>query len=161
MRKLFFTLIVIILSLIQATLINYFQIFLVKPDFLLIVVVLASLFFNSGWAITFSLFAGILKDSLAINTLGINTLIFPLWSLMVIRLSRKISIENDLRRGILIFIVVVANDLVTRIAQFCLGNIISSGIFLKIIILESLYTAIISPLVFKVIQPVIELRELK
>jgi hypothetical protein len=47
------------------------------------------------------------------------------------------------------------NDVITRLIFLFLGNFISWGIFLRTAFMESLYTAFILPLVFKIIKPVV------
>lgn len=153
MKKIIFLIFILILGLFQATLLNYFRVFLVKPDCLLIGMVIASLFFHPFLAIGFSVFSGIYKDILGFNYFGINTLLFALWSIFIIRLSKKISIDNNPTRAVLIFMVVALNGIGVRIIS---GASVSTGIFLKVIILESLYTALVTPLIFKFMQPVLE-----
>lgn len=154
MRKWFFLLLIVILGLLQVTLLDYFKIFGVKPDLLLIGVVMVSLFsFDLKWALFLSAFCGILKDVMAINPFGINTLLFPLWSFLIMRLSKKISIENNFICAVLVFIIGVSCNIITRLIFLFLGNFISMNVFLRITFLESLYTAFILPLFFRVIRP--------
>lgn len=142
-------LIIIILAILQVTVFNYFRVFSVKPDLLLIIVVLAGLSFGLREALFFSILAGILKDIFSINAFGINTLLFPLWSFLTIKLSREVSLENNFIRAVLVFIMVVLNDIAARLINLTLGNFIPMGIFLRVTFLESLYTALVSLLVFR------------
>ena len=150
MRKRFFLLTIVILALLQVTILNYFKIFGVKPDLLLIGAVVAGLFSSDLKGVLFlSVFCGILKDALSTNAFGINTLLFPLWGFLALRLSKKISIDNNLIRAALIFIISVFNFVTARLIFLFFGSTIPMGIFLRIVFLESLYTALVSPLVFK------------
>lgn len=149
MRKWIFLLVITILAIFQVTLLDYFKIFGVKPDLLLISIVIISLCpLKPRWILFFSIFAGILKDALTISTFGINTLLFPLWSLLIIRLSKKISLDNNFIRALLIYIISVFNSIMMKFIFLSLGKSILLGIFLRITFLESLYTALVLPLLF-------------
>ena len=149
MKKLIFISVIIILVLLEATVLNYVNIFNVKPDLLLISVIIASLFFAPGWAISLSIFAGILKDIFSVNAFGMNTILFFLWSFLIIKLSRKIIFDSNYIRLALIFIIAILNSIISRLIFLFSGNFISWGIFLRITSVESLYTALIFLLVLK------------
>lgn len=148
-KKPIFFLLIIIFALLQATLLNYINIFNIKPDLLLVSVVISSLYFDPVWALSLSIFAGILKDILSANTLGMNTVLFCLWSFSIIKLSRGITFDSNYIRLVLIFIITILNSIIIRLVSLFLDNFIPWGIFLRITLVESLYTALILPLVFK------------
>jgi len=148
-KKLIFISVIIIFVLLEATVLNCVNVFNVKPDLLLACVIIASLFLEPAWAIFLSIFAGILKDIFSVNAFGMNTILFFLWSLLIVRLSRKITFESNYIRLALVFIIAVLNNIVIRLVFLFLGNFISWGIFLRITFIESLYTALIFPLVLK------------
>jgi rod shape-determining protein MreD len=141
--------IILILALLQVTVFDYFKVFGAKPDLLLICVVILSFQLDFKWALLFSILAGSLKDVFGANAFGLNVLLFSIWSLLVIKLSKKVSIESDLVRAILIFIIVVFSNIITRTIVLLSGNFIPLGIFLRVTLVESLYTACIFPLVLK------------
>lgn len=153
MKHWIFLFIINILALLQITVLDYIGIFNVKPDLLFICVVWVSIFFEPRWAILLSIFTGILKDTLSINTFGINTLIFALSSFLIIKLSKKISLDNNLMRMALVFILMLMNGAIVRLAFLFLGNLASWGMFLRVAFIESLYTASILPFVFRIIKP--------
>jgi rod shape-determining protein MreD len=157
--KLWSLLLIVVFCILEVTILNYFRIFGVKPDLFLIFMLLTSIVFTFElkWALFFSIFAGILKDSLVINTFGINTLLFPLWSFLIIRLSRNILIESNFIYALLIAIVAILHDMAARMILLSLGNFIPLAVFLRIMFLESFYTALILPLVFRLAQPVLTL----
>lgn len=152
MKNFIFIAAIIILALLQATILNYVNIFNVKPDLLLISVIIASLFFQPLWAISLSIFAGVLKDIFSVNAFGLNSILFFLWSFLIIKLSRKISFDSNYVRLVLIFIIAIVNNIITRLIFLFLGNFISLGLFLRIAFIESLYTALIFPLALKFAQ---------
>lgn len=128
---------------------NSVAIFNVKPDLLLVSVIISSLFFEPLWAIFFSVYAGILKDILSVYPFGIHTLSFFFWSLLIIGLSRKIILDNFYVRLALMFIIAVLNSMIMRAALLLSGIYIPLGIFFRIVALESVYTAFIFALLLK------------
>ncbi|MDD4894033.1 MAG: rod shape-determining protein MreD [Candidatus Omnitrophica bacterium] len=149
MKKLIFITAIIIAGLLQATVLNYISIFNVKPDLLLSCAVIASLIFSAPWAVFFSIFSGILQDILSVNAFGIHTILFALWSILIIKLSRKISFDNDYMKIALLAAVVLFNNIIIRLVFLFLNNFISWGIFLRITFIDSLYTVLIFPLILK------------
>lgn len=149
MKIFIFSIITIILGIVQVTILDYFKIFNIKPDFLLMSVVIVSLLFEARSALILSIFAGILKDTFAASTFGINTVLFVLWSFLIIRLTKEIPIDSNFIRAVLIFIVGVLHNTIIGLLFIYLGNFIAVGILLRIIAIQSLYTAIVFPLVFK------------
>lgn len=154
MKNYIFFVFILICAFLQATLLNSFRIFNVKPDLLLASTVIGALTFRLGWVFVFSLFAGILKDSFSVRAFPINTLLFPLWGYLSLALARKISIESAPVRAGLICAVVIANDIVIRAIYFNLGISIPIGEFLRIVFIESLYTGLALLLCFRIIRPV-------
>jgi len=142
---------IVTLGLVQLVFLDYFKLFNVKPDLILIIISLCSLVLELRWALALSIFAGLFKDAFGVSVFGINTLLFPIWSFLIIKLAKKISIDNNYLRMGLIFIIATLHNTITGITVIYLGSFISLGIFLRIVFVGSLYTAVISPLVFKVI----------
>ncbi len=152
MKNLFFLLIVIISGFFQATILNYIKVFGVKPDLLLCCVVLAGVFFKRNWAFAFSLFAGMIKDIFGRETFGLNVILFFLWNYFIIELSKKISIDDSPVLGVIMFIVVFCNDIASRFIFLFLGRHIFLGIFLKITLVESVYTVLALLLLIKIFE---------
>ena len=151
-----FLLAVFIVSLLQVTILDSFKLFSVKPDFLLVMIIIASLFLEWKQAIFFAVVAGSLKDIFSINTFGLNIFLFALWSYLVTKLSRKISLENNMLRGAIVFVVIISNAVLIYSLALFLGNSgISAGVFLRVMFLEAIYAALISPLVFIALKPII------
>jgi rod shape-determining protein MreD len=153
MKKRIFFLIILACCLLQATLLNSFRFFWVKPDLLLVCVVIASLSFDLKWALTYSVFAGFFKDIFGPHMFGINILLFPLWAVLIKRLARDISFDNLLLKVILMCVVTFTHNIANGLIIVYLGNYIPLGIFTRIVVIESLYTALCLPLVLKIIQP--------
>lgn len=154
MKNLFFLFIIIIFALFQTTILYYINIFNAKPDLLLISVLVVSLFLKLRPAILLSICAGVLKDIFSVNAFGISTLLFPLWCALIIKLSKKISIENNYIRMALIFIIANLNEMITILVFLSLGNLIYWGVFLRTVFFGTLYTTFVLPLVLRISEPI-------
>lgn len=136
---------VIFFGLCQATISDSLKIFNTKPDLLLICAVIPALFaFETRRVICLSAFSGILKDILGAHAIGINILIFPVSSFLVIELSKKITIYNNFIRVAVVFVVAVLNAIAVRMMLVFLHTPITGGALLRVIFLEPIYTAFIS-----------------
>lgn len=149
MKKITIFFIVVILAIFQVTLLDYFKIYNIKPDLLLIAVVTVSLSFRLKLALSLSVFIGFLKDIFNINTFGLNTLLFPIWTFLIIKLSRKLTLENNFIRALLVVLVIILNNISIRFINLIFGHAIPIGIFLRVTCLESLYTLGVSFLCFR------------
>lgn len=148
MKILFFAFIIVAFALLQTSIL----IFDAKADFLLISVLMASLFFEWRPALLLSILAGILKDIFSAHTFGISAALFPLWSLLIIKLSKKVPLDNNYILMALIFIIANVNDITVIGILLFLGNFIYWGSFLRTAFIGSLYTTLILPLALKIIR---------
>lgn len=152
MKALTFAFIIIIFALFQAAILYHADIFNAKPDLLLISMLMASLFFEFRTAIILSIFAGMTKDIFSANA-SLSASLFPLWSLLIIKLSKKIPLDNIYIRMALIFIIANLNGIAGILIYLFLGNFIYGGIFLRILFFGALYTAFVFPLALRAIEP--------
>ncbi|MDP2905455.1 MAG: rod shape-determining protein MreD [Candidatus Omnitrophota bacterium] len=150
MKNLAYALYIVISGILQLTLLNYFSVFGVKPDLLLALVILVSLRSPAGWAVGLSLFAGILKDIFSASGFGINTLLFPLWSIAILNLNRKINVEHDYLRLALGFIIAFLQNMFCGLALSYSGRFVPLGVFTRILLLSSLYTTVTLFLFFRI-----------
>lgn len=150
-RKAYFLLVILLAALLQATIVNNFRLFIIKPDLLVIAAVLASLLFRLRWALLFSILAGALKDIFGMSVF--NTFFFAAMCVVIMELSRKISMDSDYLCAALVFIIVFINGVIMRISFFYSGITLSTGVFLKAMMLGSLYTSVVSLVVFRFIRP--------
>jgi len=149
MKKLFFFLAIVALaslSLIWPPGLNFFH---CKPDLLLIFMVALVFYTDFRDALIFGMLAGLFKDIFLPWNLAINTISFSFWSYLIYRLSHQITIEEDYVRVAIVLVVALLNNLVIGLESVAIGNVISLGIFLRNLIIVSVYTAALSPLIFK------------
>jgi len=143
----------VLAALLQVSLLDYAKVLGVKPDLLLIGVFWASLVFQQKQAIVFSVSAGMLKDMFTPYSFGFNTVLFTLFCLFLIRLSKEISIDNNPVRFIVLYIVSFCNTVAIRFMFLFLGNSVPWHVFLRVAFLGSLYTASVALLLFRIIPP--------
>ncbi|MDD5128196.1 MAG: rod shape-determining protein MreD [Candidatus Omnitrophica bacterium] len=149
MKKFLIFLSLIILTTLQLSWPQALSIFNIKPDILLVFAVSSVFYFNFRVALITAIFAGLLKDAFLPFGSAINTLTFSIWSYLSFRLSSQISTENNYIRLAIILIVAMLNNLVLGIYSLNSGNFIPAGIFLRNLVISSLYTAAVAPLIFK------------
>jgi len=152
MKKLIFCMILIASGIIQITLLNYFRLFTIKVDLLLICMVIAALSFPLKWSLFFCLFSGIFKDAFSANDFGINTVLFCLWGFLITKLMRKIAIDNNMMRLLLIAVVTLLHNLLTGIILMYCGVVVPFGVILRMIILSPILTSIFFTPLFKFIK---------
>ena len=119
-----------------------------KPDLLLIFSLSLVFYINFKAAFLFTVFAGLLKDSfLPQGPQAMNTVLFALWAYSCHRLSRQIATEDDYVRLGIIFIVAFLHNIVFGVQGLNSG--VPAGIFLRSMAISSVYTAGLSPFIFK------------
>jgi cell shape-determining protein MreD len=105
-------------------------------------------------ALVFAIFCGLLKDVFLASPVALNTILFSLWSYLIHKLSTQISTENDyVRLGITLFIVLL-NNIIIGFFIINSGNIIPFFIFLRNLIIPTLYTVALFPLIFNLIKKI-------
>ncbi|MDD2752492.1 MAG: hypothetical protein PHN59_05105 [Candidatus Omnitrophica bacterium] len=152
MKKRTFFLVIVLLALFQATLLQFFRIGNVKPDLLLICAVFSGLLFELKYALFFSLVLAFLKDALAVHIFAPHIFYFPLLALLTNLLAKKVPIETTAIRIGLIFFAVILVNLLKKFIQFSAENYMALGIYLRVTFLEAIYTALVSPLIYKIIR---------
>lgn len=161
MRVFRFMLIILLCGVAQLTVLNSFRIFNLKPDLLLLSAILASLLFRPRGAIFLSAFAGMLKDIFGTNPFGMNISLFCLWSVLIIFLSREIPLEDEYIRLGLVLIVAFIHNIAEGAVLAYSGNFIPAGIFLRIVFIGSVYTAVLFWLLIKLPIPLLSTDRLR
>jgi rod shape-determining protein MreD len=131
----------IIASLFQVTVLNYFSFLHVKPDLILAAVFIASFSLSLRQALLLALLGGIFKDAFSLSRFGLNAGFFPLWVFVVKELSRRVSIEDGVSRTLLLIIIAFSHNILTGLILVNSGAQPPLGIFLRITLLSSFYTA--------------------
>ena len=95
--------VLITLLLVHVTVLNYISVFGFKPDLILIAVVFLALFFGSKTGLEAGIAAGIGKDILALDYMGMNALVLGLTGLAIGATHAKFFKESRLTRVIVVF----------------------------------------------------------
>jgi rod shape-determining protein MreD len=155
MKKWIFLLIILFCFFGQAGFPELLRVFGVSADLLFICVVASSLFFGRKTAVLFGLLCGILKDLLDIQIFGIHTLLFTLISLLLAELSRRLSVENNYLAAVIVFLAGLIYAVLARLVFNYIDNVIPLGIFLRIAVLQAIYSAFLFSLFFRFLKKVI------
>jgi len=140
---------VMVLALLQLSWPEFLVFFHTRPDLLLIFVIAAVFYLDLKSALVFGVLCGLLKDVFLPQSFGINTVLFIGWAGAIRLLGRQISTEHDLIRYTIVLIVAFLNNIIIGLQTINIGNYIPAGIFLRNLIVGALYTAALSPFVFK------------
>ncbi|MBU4419078.1 MAG: rod shape-determining protein MreD [Candidatus Omnitrophica bacterium] len=149
MKKLNFLLVIVILATVELNWPNFLNFFYCKPDLLLIFMVALVFYTDFKTALIFGILAGLVKDVFLPWAQAINTVCFSIFSYAVYRLSRQISTEEDYLLWAIVLVVALLNNFIIGLQSVTTGNIIPAGIFLRNLIIASVYTTALSPLIFK------------
>jgi len=152
MKKWFLLFSIPILGFFQVTVLSRFQVFGVKPDLLLIGVVITSVLLSRGWALLGAFLAGMFKDVFLVDSFAVNTMLFVLWSLVLNKVSRKVIIDDRYALMAVVFIAVFINNLIIRFILLSCGKTVSLGIFSRITIISAVYSAALLPLMYAVLK---------
>lgn len=142
--KLILLAVVLLILPFQVTFLPYFKVFGIQPDLLFLIVFIASVKFNFGWAVVFALLGGVLKDAFSIYPFGINTALFCLWTLAVKELSRRISLDNRLIQIATVLVLNILHNILAGFLYFGSAKVfIPWAISLRIILFGALYTVFV------------------
>jgi rod shape-determining protein MreD len=149
MRKWFLLLLLIALGTLELSWPKFLTFFYARPDLLLIFAIAAVFYLDFKLALAISILCGLFKDIFLPIGFGMNTILFSIFCYLVHRILRQISAEFDFMPLALVLVVALFNNIITGLITVNSGNIIPWGIFLRNLIIPSVYTALVSPLVFK------------
>ena len=137
----------IIAVFIQATILNYFNIFGVKADVVLVCVVFFGLFLGPASGLEAGFIAGFLQDLLALDFFGINTVVMGTTGLLAGVINEKVFKESGSTRIILVLFFVFFS----MTLHFFLASIFSKYLnigfaeyFANSIVPAGIYTSLVS-----------------
>lgn len=147
-RVLLFLLLTAAAGLVQVSFLDRIQFFGAKPDLFLALTVIAAVTLNPPRAFWIGLFGGLLKDVLDSGPFAINVIMFPLMAFIISRLNRTLSLENRLSCSIITALAVIILNIGAWIALAYSQVSVPHGVFLRIMFLEALITALASAALF-------------
>lgn len=143
----------VLFAIIQISALNYIELLNVKPNILLVSVILLALYKGSRAGLEAGIIAGLLYDVSSTGTFGVSTLSFMLCGYAVGLLGRNVYEENLVLRSLIVFIFSLANGLIYYFVSSIFQAMPPFVPSIKHIILPySLYTALISPLIFLILK---------
>lgn len=152
MKKWFLLLSIAALAFLQLIWPGFLTLFNCKPDLLLILTAAVVFYFDFKTVIVFAVIAGLTKDAFLPQSFALNTILFSIWGCLIYLLSRQISVEVGYVRSAVVLIAALLTNIITGLQALNSGLIIPPGIFLRSIIVSSIYTAVLSPLVFRLVR---------
>jgi rod shape-determining protein MreD len=140
--------------LIQILFLDHVKIAFVKPDLMVILVVFFAIFFGPAAGVEAGFLCGLFKDIYSLDIFGANVLMLSLTGLTVGILSPKLFRESKLTQALLVFI----SSLLYMIVHFFVSSFILKITYVTLpeylyglILPSSLYTAILSLLIFPIL----------
>jgi len=161
-KRVIMYLVLALLLFIHVTFLNYIGIFGFKPDLLLIAVIFLALFFGSEVGLEAGIVAGVGKDMLALDYMGMNTLVLGLTGLVIGAMHTKFFKESKFTRAIIVFFF----SAFSMSIHLVLYNLISYSREIKFIdyavsglLPVSLYSALIAIPVFSILEGVFDVEK--
>lgn len=142
-KQIYGVLILFIVAVLQATLLNYFRIFNIKPDVILIALIVLVPFFSLRWSVIFAFLSGVFRDIFSSLPFGINVILCIIWVIVAKEISRRLSIEHKLVRSAIPCLIILLNNLALRSFLFALQKPIIIYTFLKIVFLECIFALLL------------------
>lgn len=149
---------VFIFGLLQAVFPENAKLFSAAPDLLLILVFIFGLTLNFWQAFLLGAISGIIKDSFSLSPLGFNALVFSGWAAFIYYISRRVSIEDFISRSLVLLSVALVNNILLGLFLIYSGSLIPLGIFLRLVTVSSLYTAVVFMFSSKIILKWLDLK---
>jgi len=143
MKKIIFLGIIVAAALIQSTLAHHIRFLGVKPDLFFVIVFSAALNFEKDTAVGLALVCGILKDSLGLSSFGVHVILFPLWSLTVLSLSKRISFDHPVVSSSFLAVMVFVNAVILSILPVAGYGYVHFFSFMRISLIEAAYTSLV------------------
>lgn len=150
-QQIYAILILLIVATLQSTLLNYFRIFSVKPDIILISLIIMTAFFSLAWSVFFAFILGIFRDIFSILPFGFNVIILIIWIILAKQITRRLSIEHKFIRCIIPCLIILLNNIAWQSISFMLGRPVFIGPFLKIASLEFVFTLVLVLPIYRLI----------
>jgi len=164
MKDLIKALIVIIILVIQLTILNLFTLQGLKPDLILILIIIFALLKGEGEGAVIGFFSGLLQDIFSVGLLGVNALIKTVAGFLCGLLKERIFSEH-------ILFLIPLITLVVTIGKSCLMYVVlqafgmqTSGLLWSIkqvAVPEALYNGLLSPFFYLLINKLLEIIENK
>ena len=136
----------------QSTLFQHFRVFDVLPNTTLILIVVFSILWGKNKGAVIGLIAGLVQDIVLGSTVGANALIYMLIGISIGRLENSIFKDNSLTPLFFTTLSTIAYHLLFYFIMYITNTQFNFFQLLKqIIVVETIYNAIISIFIYKLI----------
>lgn len=143
----------LILYFLQANFFTWFTIFSgVKPNLFIILALFLGLFLKRKYGFAIGIILGLILDFFIGRTIGINAISLGIAGLAGELLDKNFTKESRINLMFMIVFTTFVCEFIAYILYLCKGANIEFLYFIKIIIIEMLYNAIISIILYPAIQ---------
>ncbi|MFH1507120.1 MAG: rod shape-determining protein MreD [Candidatus Omnitrophota bacterium] len=146
---------VIFLSVLQAVFFNDLRIFGAAPDLLFIGVMFLGIYTAPRQGISLSVACGVLKDLYGLHQFGNATFLFPLWYLLIRKVSQKISLESSPVLGAVIFSSTFINHILLRLFFIYKGIPVPFFYFVRVAATVAVYNLCLSLVLYRLFKKII------
>jgi len=162
MRDFFKGLLIIVILLIQLTILNLFSLQGIKPDLILILVIVVALINGAGEGSVIGFFSGLLQDIFSVGLLGVNAFIKTIVGFLCGLLKERMFAEHILFIiPVLTFLVTIAKSgimyLVLRAFGMESGNLVWN--LTQLTLPEALYNSLLSPFIYLIVKKILQIIE--
>lgn len=151
MSKVFKVLTLLMVFVLQSTLLGFIEIKGVKPDLLLIVVALFSIFDGSFEGSIYGLIGGILQDIFFGHAIGFNTFIYMIIGFILGELSKNLFKEKYITAMSMVLLATSIKYIVYILVMIIINNFTSFTPILYVILFEMIYNSVVSYIVYRLI----------
>ena len=144
--------VILILALAQVAVVSRIKILGSSGDCFTIALVYAGLFFNIRTVIVSGIFVGALKDVFSANPSAFNTILAPAWGFLVFQAARRLTVDSNPIRCVLVFFIAFCNAAVLRTVWWFQGISVPLGVSVRIMAADSLLTAVLALGIFKILK---------
>jgi rod shape-determining protein MreD len=149
MRNLFLGIILLVTFVLQSTFFNYIKIMGVKPDLLLVIVVIYALHNEEKSGGLFGFAAGLLQDIITGKYLGLNSFTKGIIAFFVSHMEQKIYKENIIIPVMLVFTASIGHDVLYYFIRSLVDfNVSLTTAFLGIILPSAVYNSLLVPIIY-------------
>lgn len=148
MRNLIIAIFIFISAIIQFTILYTISFFNIRPDILLILVVFLNLYLPFKKGLVIGGICGVLKDIFSSGVFGLNLLSFVICIFIIKGIKKYLYKEDHSMRILIIFLISLINSTIYCIFKTAFFGLTFAYPFALIIFFESVYTALISPVIF-------------
>jgi len=147
-RSLIIAIFIFIAAVMQLNILQSVNFFNIRPDILLILVIFFNMHFSLRKGLIIGGICGLLKDIFSSGIFGLNLFSFIICILVLKEIKKYFYKESNSMLIFTTFLISLINSIISCVAMSAILDLTFIRPFLLIIFLESIYTALISPIVF-------------